>query len=173
MQKNKLKYLIISVFILAAINISLVAMVLIAPKPSSPDRSHMRKGDRNENRGENQGARFLTKQLALSKDQRNIFMERFKEHRVRKDSFNTLIKKSKSLLAQVAIGEVKGLDKDSLIYSIGQLTMKGESEMHKHFTELKEICTDEQLEKLAKVLAKVDSRRNEGERQPPPAHLPR
>lgn len=155
MNEKKLKYLTIGVFTLAVINIILVAMIFLGPKPPRKDKSMMR--DKMEDR---HGGQFLFKELNANKEQKEAFRTLFKAHRKRKDSIEMIIRKNKALLAGLAINsENITLDKDSLILEIGKLFMQNEEEMYDHFTEMKTICEPDQLEKLEKILQRSHKRR--------------
>jgi periplasmic protein CpxP/Spy len=142
MNEKKIKYLTIAVFALIAVNISLIAFLML-PKPP---RDHGRDG-----RMHNKGAEFLMNRLELTDDQKAIFEQDFKAHKSRKDSTDKIIWDKKRMIFKCAItGD--SIRAQAIIQEMNDIHSANEMEMYNHFQKMKQICTPEQLDRLNKVI---------------------
>ncbi|MEO9475895.1 MAG: hypothetical protein ABJG41_10180 [Cyclobacteriaceae bacterium] len=151
MQKRKLKLLTIGVLALIAINLALISFIILGPKLAAA--KYKRQGDAKNIENKDKGARFLIRELDLSKEQQQAFRALFKDHRKLRDSIDIAIKKNKALLIQSSIdAEANSMNQDSLIDVIGQFHKMQERAMVDHFSKMKAICTEDQVERLSRVI---------------------
>lgn len=155
MDNKKIKYLTISVFILAIVNIGLVTMIYLGSQRKTRERHPM-----SERVREHQGGKFLMRELDASPKQQLELKALFQDHRKRKDSIETLIRIKKSQLAKMAISGEENLQvKDSTLIEISRLALIQENEMYDHFSQMKAICNEEQIEKLYGILSRANRSR--------------
>ncbi|MEP4534372.1 MAG: periplasmic heavy metal sensor [Cyclobacteriaceae bacterium] len=151
MQKRKLKLLTIGVLALMAINLALISFIILGPKLAVAKYKRQGVSKNIENR--DKGARFLIQELDLSKEQQQAFRSLFQDHRKLRDSLDIAIRKNKALLVQSSIDpEVNSVDQDSLIEVIAQSHMLQERAMAEHFTKMKALCNQDQVERLSRLI---------------------
>lgn len=151
MQAKKLKILTIGVLALIAINLALISYIILEPKLTTSANKRQSDSRKTENR--DQGARFLIRELDLSKEQQEAFRDLFKDHKQLRDSLDSDIRKNKALLVQSSIApEANTANQDSLIEVIAEAHKLKEKAMIDHFTKMKALCSEDQIERLSRVI---------------------
>lgn len=135
----------IGFFALLAINIALMVLFALGPKPPRPEGGSSQLGIKEE----------ISRELGFTEAQKARFDEMAMNHR---EAIRSLEGRERDLMKSFferLATENSNQDKETLLQEIVQLERDKIMVTYNHFEELKGICNEEQLTKFNKVLSRI------------------
>lgn len=148
MNEKGYKYLIISVLILAVLNIFLIGFIVLKPSSDSNEPRPIQRKTMN-----NDGAGVLMGKLDLTMQQRQQFKQLFRSFQIKRDSIDQLLRANSSwMIEQKMADNLSSEEQDSIIRLNQLLHQKMELETMLHFENVRDICTEGQIQKLGDLM---------------------
>lgn len=145
---SKIKLLSIAVIGLLAINIAVVAFLLLK-QPPHPRDGHQGLGKEGMPPMEHTGPKnIIIDKLHFDKEQAAQYESLIEQHQIIMKSLNDSIKNAKNDL-YLSLTSENAASKDSLIAKLGLLQRQVELTHYDHFADIKKLCKPDQLENYA------------------------
>lgn len=136
--ENK-KFTVTAISVLVILNLILIGLITT---------HQMKRGDHRHGDNDRRSA-FLSKRLGFTADQTQQYEELRKEHRAEKKELQKQVDEMRKQVFQLSRSDQESsVVADSLTNEIGVLVAEMELDTYQYFTDIRAICTPEQLQKL-------------------------
>ncbi|MDX1586155.1 MAG: periplasmic heavy metal sensor [Balneolaceae bacterium] len=148
--KTKYRWALTGFLVMLVLNIVVVAGIwILRPGGGPPFR---------EGQSQFRVQRFIERELNLSEEQRNAFRELRKDHIRETRAYFRDIRQARGALFEALRNEESDVAVDSLTAVIGRKQQELEEALYDHFSELRNICNDEQKAKFDQIISRVMQR---------------